>query len=53
MNGTWSGTIHQTNPSLNIAVRLTLPGGSKRGDLAYPQLGCTGRLGLSPPRIRC
>ncbi len=46
LSGTWSGTIHQTNPSLKIAVKLTLPGGSRRGDLAYPQLGCTGRLGL-------
>jgi serine/threonine protein kinase len=46
VSGTWSGTIHQTDPSLKIAVRLTLPSGSKRGALAYPQLGCTGRLGL-------
>ncbi len=46
VNGTWSGTIHQTNPSLSLAVRLTLPGGSTRGALAYPQIGCTGRLGL-------
>ena len=46
VNGTWSGTIHQTNPSLSVAVRLTLPGGSTRGTLAYPQIGCTGRLGL-------
>ena len=46
VNGTWSGTIHQTNPSLTLAVKLTLPGGSTRGTLAYPQLGCTGQLGL-------
>ena len=46
VNGTWSGTIHQTNPSISVAVRLTLPGGSTRGTLAYPQIGCTGRLGL-------
>jgi len=46
VNGTWSGTIHQTNPSLKLAVKLTLPGGSTRGTLAYPQLGCAGRLGL-------
>ena len=46
VNGTWSGTIHQTNPSLSLAVRLTLPGGSTRGTLSYPQIGCTGRLGL-------
>lgn len=46
VNGIWSGTIHQTDPKLKLAVKLTLPGGSKRGTLAYPQLGCTGRLGL-------
>jgi eukaryotic-like serine/threonine-protein kinase len=46
VNGTWSGTIHQTNPSLKLAVKLTLPGGSKRGTLAYPQLACAGQLGL-------
>ena len=46
VNGTWSGTIHQSNPSLSVAVRLTLPGGSTRGTLAYPQIGCTGRLRL-------
>jgi hypothetical protein len=50
VNGTWSGTIHQTNPSLSVAVRLTLPGGSTRGTLAYPQIGCTGRLGLVSAR---
>ncbi len=50
VSGTWSGTIHQTNPSLKIAVRLTLPGGSTRGVLAYPQLACTGRLGLVSAR---
>ena len=46
VNGTWSGTIHQTNPSISVAVKLTLPAGSTHGTLAYPQIGCTGRLGL-------
>ena len=46
LNGTWAGTIHQTNPALSVAVRLTLPGGSRHGTLAYPQIGCSGRLGL-------
>jgi hypothetical protein len=46
VSGTWSGTIRQTNPKLKLAVKLTLPGGRKRGTLAYPQLGCTGQLGL-------
>jgi hypothetical protein len=50
VNGTWSGTIHQTNPSLSVTVTLTLPGGSTRGTLAYPQIGCTGRLGLVSAR---
>ena len=50
VNGTWSGTIHQTNPSISVAVKLTLPGGSKRGTLAYPQIGCTGRLALVSAR---
>ena len=47
VSGTWTGTIHQTNPVLNVAVRLSLPGGSEHGTLSYPQLGCTGRLGLT------
>lgn len=46
VSGTWSGVIHQTDPSLKLAVKLTLPGGSTRGTLAYPQLRCAGRLGL-------
>ena len=50
VNGTWSGTIRQTNPSLKIAVKLTLPGGSTRGTIVYPQLGCTGQLGLVSAR---
>jgi eukaryotic-like serine/threonine-protein kinase len=50
LNGTWSGTIRQTNPSLSVAVRLTLPGGSTRGTLAYPQISCTGRLSLVSAR---
>jgi hypothetical protein len=47
VNGTWTGTIHQTNPSISVAVRLSLPAGSKHGTLSYPQLGCTGRLRLT------
>jgi hypothetical protein len=50
VNGTWSGIIHQANPSLSVAVRLTLPGGSTRGTLAYPQIGCIGRLSLASAR---
>jgi len=46
LSGTWAGTIHQTNPALSLAVRLSLPGGSRQGTLAYPQLRCTGRLAL-------
>ena len=47
VSGTWTGTIHQTDPVLNVAVRLSLPGGSEHGTLSYPQLSCTGRLGLT------
>jgi len=50
LSGTWSGTIHQTNPALSVAVRLSLPGGSTHGTLDYPQMGCTGRLGLTSAR---
>ena len=50
LNGTWSGTIRQTNPALSVAVRLSLPGGSTHGTLDYPQMGCTGRLGLTSAR---
>jgi serine/threonine protein kinase len=47
VSGTWAGTIHQTNPALRLTVRLSLTGGSRHGTLAYPQLGCTGRLALT------
>jgi hypothetical protein len=47
VSGTWTGTIHQKNPAFSFAVRLSLPGGSEHGSLSYPQLGCTGRLGLT------
>ena len=50
VSGTWTGTIHQTNPVLNVAVRLSLPGGSEQGTLSYPQLDCTGRLSLTSAR---
>jgi hypothetical protein len=47
VSGAWTGTIHQTDPVLSVAVRLSLPGGSEHGTLSYPQLDCTGRLGLT------
>jgi hypothetical protein len=47
VSGTWAGTIHQTNPALRLAVRLSLPGGGRHGTLVYPQLRCTGRLALT------
>ena len=50
LNGIWSGTIHQTNPAINVAVHVSLPGGSTHGTLAYPQIGCTGRLSLTSDR---
>jgi eukaryotic-like serine/threonine-protein kinase len=42
--GSWSGTVHQTNPAINVTVRLTLPAGAAHGTIAYPQLSCTGTL---------
>jgi len=50
LSGTWSGTIHQTNPAIDVAVRVSLPSGSSYGTLAYPQIGCTGRLSLTAYR---
>jgi hypothetical protein len=50
VNGTWAGTIHQKNPAFDVAVRLSLPGGGEQGTLSYPQIGCTGRLGLISAR---
>jgi serine/threonine protein kinase len=47
LDGTWSGIIHQTNPAISLAVRVFLDGGTTHGTLAYPQIGCTGRLGLT------
>jgi hypothetical protein len=44
--GSWSGTVHQTNPALDVTVQLTLPPGTSHGTIGYPQLHCTGRLGL-------
>ena len=42
--GNWSGTVHQTNPAINVTVRITLAAGAARGTIAYPQLPCTGTL---------
>jgi len=44
--GSWSGTVHQTNPALNVTVQITLAGGTTHGTIGYPQLGCSGKLGL-------
>ena len=44
--GTWSGTVRQTDPSLAVTVRIQLTVGSPDGTIAYPQLGCAGRLQL-------
>jgi hypothetical protein len=44
--GRWSGTVHQTNPALNLTVQLMLTKGTAHGTISYPQLGCTGTLGL-------
>jgi eukaryotic-like serine/threonine-protein kinase len=44
--GTWSGTVHQTDPALAVTVQLNLPPGTAHGTIGYPQLHCTGQLGL-------
>jgi len=44
--GTWSGTVRQTDPALAVTVRIQLTAGSPDGTIAYPQLGCSGRLRL-------
>jgi hypothetical protein len=45
--GTWSGTVRQTDPALAVTVRIQLAAGSPDGTIAYPQLGCSGRLLLT------
>ena len=42
--GTWSGTVRQTDPALAVTVQIQLAAGSPDGTIAYPQLGCSGRL---------
>jgi eukaryotic-like serine/threonine-protein kinase len=44
--GSWSGTVHQTDPALAVTVQLDLPPGTAHGTIGYPQLHCAGRLGL-------
>ncbi len=44
--GSWSGTVHQTHPALNVTVQITLTGGTANGTIGYPQLRCSGKLGL-------
>jgi hypothetical protein len=44
--GSWSGTVHQSKPALTVTVQITLTGGTAHGTIGYPQLGCSGKLGL-------
>jgi eukaryotic-like serine/threonine-protein kinase len=44
--GSWSGTVHQTNPALTVTVRISLRAGSATGTITYPQLRCSGRLAI-------
>jgi hypothetical protein len=44
--GSWSGTVHQSDPALSVTVQITLTGGTAHGTIGYPQLGCSGKLGL-------
>jgi hypothetical protein len=48
--GNWSGTVHQTNPGLTVTVQITLTAGTAHGTIGYPQLGCSGKLGLLSQR---
>jgi len=50
LGGTFTGTVHQTDPSISLAVQVSLAGGTAHGSLAYPQMGCAGRLGLTSAR---
>lgn len=45
--GTWSGQVHQTSPVLTVTVRIALPPGSAAGTVAYPALGCSGKLAVA------
>ena len=38
--------MHQSKPALTVTVHLTLDGGTAHGTIGYPQLGCSGKLGL-------
>ena len=44
--GNWSGAVHQTSPVLTASVRISLPADSAKGTIAYPGLGCSGRLDI-------
>jgi eukaryotic-like serine/threonine-protein kinase len=48
--GSWSGTVHQSDPALTVGVQITLAGGTAHGTIGYPQLRCTGKLGLVSER---
>jgi hypothetical protein len=42
--GTWSGTVHQTNPVLSVPVTIRLAPGLRSGAVSYPSLHCSGTL---------
>jgi hypothetical protein len=44
--GSWSGTVHQSDPALAVTVQITLTAGTAHGTIGYPQLDCRGTLGL-------
>jgi eukaryotic-like serine/threonine-protein kinase len=46
LTGNWSGPVHQTGPVLTVTVRISLPADSPTGTIAYPALGCSGRLAI-------
>jgi eukaryotic-like serine/threonine-protein kinase len=54
LGGTWTGTVHQTNPVLSVGVKISLTAGSPGGTVAYPPLKCTGSLSVisaAPGRV--
>jgi eukaryotic-like serine/threonine-protein kinase len=44
--GSWSGLVHQTDPALQVTVKITFTAGSPTGTISYTELKCTGHLEL-------
>jgi hypothetical protein len=46
LSGSWAGQVHQTDPALQVTVKIMLAGGSQSGTISYAELKCAGRLQL-------